>query len=637
MMTFISSNWCFGIHRKFILILSGAIILTGELPMMPNLFTDAHVFGKNFNRSHAILADLKDASLLSAYVLIRGHIMFGPEDEAVDLDGDVLRKLQTYLFKVKHRQYSPAGSLLHQALKERDIGCDSLPDDTKPLCKIVMEQCLPPERILDMFPLDIQYFHQAFARLCPLMVFRQRAYLCLDDSEEIENEDEDKRTMLVEPEDDKVWAFGILFVTLSIVVSMGGLILLPFLTRENRRTILTLFEGLAVGGLSGSAILHLFPQAFGISDDDYRKYFWRTFLIFAGIYIFYITERILTLMNANNVRGRRRRSSFLDDDLPLQLLNLQASMTSSPTLNVTRRYCNKDSVGDRCDQLEIFPLTGATSGLRNGVEGRENELLEAIFQRPLVHTNTPKDQIDQRLATLRNPLTMKMISIQDIGCPTGDAASSDTGLDAETESISRSKQVYVNDIAGMRKDHISTTRNLVDAVAWMIVLGDACLNFIDGLSIGAAFDRNILAGISISVAVMLEEVPHRLGTFSVLIRAGMDMRQAFFWIFISACALYPGLALGAFLGDAAEEESPYIFAIAGGMFLYMALVDVMKEMNRTMENAIRKGIRSSLQILALQNLGIIIAVICLSVLAIYEKEMDFIEVEIRELENQALQ
>ncbi|XP_074594511.1 metal cation symporter ZIP8-like [Brevipalpus obovatus] len=611
MMTFISSNWFSGIHQKIILLFSGAIILIGNPSMRRNLFTDASLAGENFNRSSPILADLKDASLLSAYVLIRGHIMFGPEDEAVDLDEDVLRKLQTHLFKVKQRQYSPARSLLHQALKERDIGCDSLPDDTKPLCKIVMEQCLPAERILDMFPIDVQFFHQAFARLCPLMAFRQRSYICLDDSEEMENEDEDKRPMLVEPEDDKVWAFGILFVTLSIVVSMGGLILLPFLTRENRRTILTLFEGLAVGGLSGSAILHLFPQAFGISDDDYRKYFWRTFLIFAGIYIFYITERMLTLMNANNVKGRRRRSSFLDDDLPLQLLNLQASMTSSPTLNVARRYCNKDS--------------------------GENELLEAIFQRPLVHTNTPKDQIDQRLATLRNPLTLKMISIQDIGCTTGDAASSDTGLDAETESISRSKQVYVNDIAGMRKDHISTTRNLVDAVAWMIVLGDACLNFIDGLSIGAAFDRNILAGISISVAVMLEEVPHRLGTFSVLIRAGMDMRQAFFWIFISACALYPGLALGAFLGDAAEEESPYIFAIAGGMFLYMALVDVMKEMNRTMENAIRKGIRSSLQILALQNLGILIAVICLSVLAIYEKEMDFIEVEIRELENQALQ
>lgn len=43
----------------------------------------------------------------------------------------------------------------------------------------------------------------------------------------------------------------------------------------------------------------------------------------------------------------------------------------------------------------------------------------------------------------------------------------------------------------------------------MILFGDGLLNVIDGLSIGAAFERNILAGISISVAVMLEEVTHR--------------------------------------------------------------------------------------------------------------------------------
>ena len=135
---------------------------------------------------------------------------------------------------------------------------------------------------------------------------------------------------------------------------------------------------------------------------------------------------------------------------------------------------------------------------------------------------------------------------------------------------------------------------------------------------------------------MLEEVPHRLGTFAVLLRAGMEMKQSFLWIFISACSLYPGLLLGVFLGDAAEEASPYIFAMASGMFLYMALVDVMREMNRSMENATHKGIASSLQILALQNLGIIIAIIFLSFLAIYEKDLDFEAVEIKELTENAL-
>lgn len=74
----------------------------------------------------------------------------------------------------------------------------------------------------------------------------------------------------------------------------------------------------------------------------------------------------------------------------------------------------------------------------------------------------------------------------------------------------------------------------------------------------------------------------------MLIRAGMKMKQSFLWIFISACFLYPGLVIGAILGDAAEDASPYIFALSAGMFLYMALVDVMKEMNNSMVRAAQR-------------------------------------------------
>lgn len=53
----------------------------------------------------------------------------------------------------------------------------------------------------------------------------------------------------------------------------------------------------------------------------------------------------------------------------------------------------------------------------------------------------------------------------------------------------------------------------IATVAWMVVFGDGLHNFIDGLSIGAAFNESLLTGISISVAVMCEEFPHELGNF----------------------------------------------------------------------------------------------------------------------------
>lgn len=51
----------------------------------------------------------------------------------------------------------------------------------------------------------------------------------------------------------------------------------------------------------------------------------------------------------------------------------------------------------------------------------------------------------------------------------------------------------------------------IASVAWLIIFGDGMHNFIDGLSLGAAFNNSILGGISISVAVICEEFPHELG------------------------------------------------------------------------------------------------------------------------------
>ena len=65
----------------------------------------------------------------------------------------------------------------------------------------------------------------------------------------------------------------------------------------------------------------------------------------------------------------------------------------------------------------------------------------------------------------------------------------------------------------------------------------------------------------------------------MLLDAGMTVRQAVVYNFLSACTCYLGLALGILIGDFTESTS-FVFALAAGMFLYISLVDMVSEEGR---------------------------------------------------------
>lgn len=64
------------------------------------------------------------------------------------------------------------------------------------------------------------------------------------------------------------------------------------------------------------------------------------------------------------------------------------------------------------------------------------------------------------------------------------------------------------------------------------------------------------------------------GDFAVLLNAGMTMRQAVSYNFLSATTCYLGLFLGILLGEFTQDNTA-VFAVAAGMFLYIALVDMV--------------------------------------------------------------
>lgn len=65
-----------------------------------------------------------------------------------------------------------------------------------------------------------------------------------------------------------------------------------------------------------------------------------------------------------------------------------------------------------------------------------------------------------------------------------------------------------------------------------------------------------------------------LGDFIILLNSGLSVPQAAFFNLLSAMSCYMGLVLGILLGNAFTPS--IIFAFAGGMFLYIALADMVR-------------------------------------------------------------
>ncbi|XP_043113088.1 metal cation symporter ZIP8 isoform X2 [Puntigrus tetrazona] len=154
----------------------------------------------------------------------------------------------------------------------------------------------------------------------------------------------------------------------------------------------------------------------------------------------------------------------------------------------------------------------------------------------------------------------------------------------------------------------------VKTVAWMISLSDALHNFIDGLAIGASFTVSVLSGFSTSIAIVCEEFPHELGDFIILLNAGLSVPQAIFFNLLSAMSCYLGLVLGILLGSAFAPS--IIFAFAGGMFLYIALADMLPEMNMIANEQVHST-KTDIIFFAIQNAGMLTGFAMILLITLY--------------------
>ncbi|XP_015226736.1 PREDICTED: zinc transporter ZIP10 [Cyprinodon variegatus] len=160
----------------------------------------------------------------------------------------------------------------------------------------------------------------------------------------------------------------------------------------------------------------------------------------------------------------------------------------------------------------------------------------------------------------------------------------------------------------------------IASIAWMVIMGDGMHNFSDGLAIGAAFSANITGGISTSVAVFCHELPHELGDFAVLLKAGMSVKQAIIYNVLSALMAYVGMLIGTAVGTYTHNVTSWIFAITAGMFLYVALVDMLPEM---LHGDSEEHKRCQVGHFILQNVGMLTGFSIMLLIAIFEDRIVF--------------
>ena len=89
---------------------------------------------------------------------------------------------------------------------------------------------------------------------------------------------------------------------------------------------------------------------------------------------------------------------------------------------------------------------------------------------------------------------------------------------------------------------------------------------------------------------------------------------------LAASPTFLGLCVGIAIGEN-TDANPWIFAIAAGMFLYIALVDMIPELNALGEDLIRSGINHGLAY-GIMHAGMISGFLLMLTMAIFGNDID---------------
>ncbi|XP_040213017.1 zinc transporter ZIP10 [Rana temporaria] len=477
------------------------------------------------------------------------------------------------------------------------------------------DECLNATQLLNYYGLNTHspISPDQFAYLCPALLYQIDNRFCIKHFADLHVETVEKNNDAA-----SVWLYGFFSITVISLLSLLGVILIPIINQGCFKFLLNFLVALAVGTLSGDALLHLLPHSLGghdhgseesghskdidhVEDQEFLVEYdavMKGLVALGGIYLLFIVEHGLRMFKHYNeqrgIKGRLRRKPKVDE-------------------STVGRKLSDHKLNRRSDAewLQLKPLAGTED--RAATEAQRLNETEMTYVDGLQSPVKVFVAVDEVTAHNNKDGTYD----DDHSVDDGQYESNHT---EEVVSKKHNHSKHSHHSHG----HCHSGKDMKDtgisSIAWMVIMGDGMHNFSDGLAIGAAFSAGLTGGISTSVAVFCHELPHELGDFAVLLKAGMTVKQAIVYNVLSAMMAYIGMLIGTAVGQYANNITLWIFAVTAGMFLYVALVDMLPEMLHGDGENEEHGHCPVGQFI-LQNLGLLLGFAIMLVIALYEDKI----------------
>lgn len=127
------------------------------------------------------------------------------------------------------------------------------------------------------------------------------------------------------------------------------------------------------------------------------------------------------------------------------------------------------------------------------------------------------------------------------------------------------------------------------------LVGDGIHNFVDGALIASAFLLDFHAGLIVTLAVILHEIPQEITDFGVLLYAGLSKTKAILYNLLTALIAIIGAVTFYYFGNNFENTLILMMAVAAGNFIYLSTADLIPELHH--ESRSRKVLLHSLWLL----------------------------------------